>query len=75
MAVRGPPAGVREGSDSNPGAGLPSVGWGWDSGVGGHVVLSLHARVSDHVSGPHCMQLPHGGHLTTRVCWVGLHRR
>jgi hypothetical protein len=21
------------------------------------------------------LQLPHGGHLTTRVCWVGLHRR
>jgi hypothetical protein len=28
------------------------VRWGWDSGVGGHGVLSLHARVSDHVSDP-----------------------
>ena len=27
------------------------------SGVGGHVVLSLHARVSDHVSGPRCSSL------------------
>ena len=28
-----------------------------DSGVGGHGVLSLHARVSDHVNGPRCSSL------------------
>ena len=60
MAVHVPPTGAREGSDSNPRAGLPSVGWGWDSGMGGHVVLSLHARVSDHVSGPRCSSLTAG---------------
>jgi hypothetical protein len=73
MAVRGPPAGVREGSDSNPRAGLPSVGWGWDSGVGGHVVLSPCTGVQP-CERP-SLQLPHDGHLTTRVCWVGLRRR
>jgi hypothetical protein len=46
MAVRGPPTGVRAGQnprrieDCQP----------WDSGAGGRVVLSLHARVSDHAS-------------------------
>jgi hypothetical protein len=39
------------------GIGLPSVRWGWDSGVGGHGVLSLYARVSDHVSGRRCSSL------------------
>jgi hypothetical protein len=54
MAVHVPPTGAREGSDSNPRAGLPSVGGG------GRVVLSLHARVSDHASGPCCSSLTMG---------------
>ena len=49
MVVRGPPAG---GIRFEPN--WPSVGWGWDSRAGERMVLSLHARVSDHVSGPRC---------------------
>jgi hypothetical protein len=30
----------------------PSVGWGRDSRAGEHMVVSLHARVSNHESGP-----------------------
>ena len=32
----------------------PSVRWGRDSRAGEHMVVSLHARVSNHVSVPRC---------------------
>jgi hypothetical protein len=57
--VHGPPAG-EGGIRFEPKSRAASVGWGWDSGVGGHVVVSLHARVSDHVSGPRCSSLTAG---------------
>jgi hypothetical protein len=51
-----------EGGDLNPK--LPmAIGWGWGSVAGGRVVLSLHARVSNHEShesGPRCSFLTTG---------------
>jgi hypothetical protein len=33
------------------------LAWGWDSEAGERVVLCIHTRVFDHVSGPRCSSL------------------
>ena len=56
MTVRGPPAGwIR----FEPKIG-PSVRWGRGSRAGERMVVSLHARVSNHESGPRCSFLTTG---------------
>jgi hypothetical protein len=75
MAVHGPPAGAREGYDSNPRAGLRGergVGVGqWGGWTRGTLSPCTGVQPCERPS----LQLSHDGHLTTRMCWVGLRRR
>jgi hypothetical protein len=65
MAVHVPPTGAREGSDSNPRAGLPSVGWGW--AVGGWTRGALSPCTGVRPCERPLLQLPHDGHLTPHL--------